>query len=77
MSPWQEDVLDLFRQTRARATLTSNITLHQACGQAIEALIAEGGSVPSDLQAYAQETLRLFGPCDRSQVASMSSGYVG
>jgi hypothetical protein len=76
MSTWQEDVFDLFRQTRARATLTSNITLHQACGQAIEALIAEGGSVPSDLHAYAQETLRLFGPCAHSQITSVSSGYV-
>jgi hypothetical protein len=77
MSPWQEDVHYLFRHTRARATQTSSITLHQACGQAIEALIAEGGSVPSDLRAYAQETRRLYGPCAPSLVASISSGYVG
>jgi hypothetical protein len=77
MSPWQEDVLDLFRQTRARATQASNITLHQACGRAIEAMIAEGGSVPSDLNTYAQDIRRLYGPCAPSLVASMSSGYVG
>jgi hypothetical protein len=76
MHRWQEDVLDLFRQIRARATQTSNIALHQACGRAIEALVSEGGSVPSDLHSYAQEMRRLYGPCARSQVATMSNGYV-
>lgn len=77
MSSWQDDALDLFRQTRARATQTSSITLHQACCQAIEALIAEGDSAPSDLRTYAQQTRRLYGPCARFQTASTSSGYVG
>lgn len=61
MSPWQQDALDLFREARARATETSNITLHQACGQAIEAMVAEGGWVPSDLWTYARTVRRLHG----------------
>lgn len=61
MSPWQQDALDLFREARARATETSNITLHQACGQAIEAMVSEGGWVPSDLWTYAHTVRRLHG----------------
>jgi hypothetical protein len=53
MSPWRQDALDLFREARARATETSNIALHHACSQAIEALAHEGGWVPSDLWNYA------------------------
>jgi hypothetical protein len=75
MHPWQEDVLGLFRQIQARATQTSNIALHQACGRAIEALVSEGGPVPSDLQSYARETRRIYGPYAGSYVATMSNGY--
>lgn len=61
MSPWQLDALDLFREARARATETSNITLHKACSQAIEAMVSEGGRVPSDLKFYARTVRRLHG----------------
>lgn len=61
MSPWQQDALDLFRAARARATETSNITLHQACSRAIEAMVSEGGWVPSDLWFYACTVRRLHG----------------
>lgn len=61
MSAWQQDALDLLREARARATETSNITLHQACSQAIEAMVSEGGRVPSDLQFYARTVRRLHG----------------
>jgi hypothetical protein len=77
MGSWRQEAIDLFYAARERATETSNAYLHQACCQAIEALIAEGGSVPSDLRAYAKETRRLYGPCARFQTASTSSGYVG
>lgn len=61
MSTWQLDALDLCREARARATETSNIALHQACGRAIEALVSEGGSVPDDLQNYASDVRRIHG----------------
>ena len=61
MSPWQQDALDLFREARARATETSNIAMHQACGQAIEALVSEGGWVPTDLWKYAYNVRRVHG----------------
>ena len=61
MSTWQLDALDLCREARARATETSNIALHQACGRAIEALVSEGGSVPDDLQNYARDVRRMHG----------------
>lgn len=53
MRPWQKDALRLFREARAHATRTSNVSLHQACCRAIETMIAEGGCVPSDLRKYA------------------------
>jgi hypothetical protein len=61
MSTWQQDALDLFRATKARATETSNILLHQACARAIEALVSEGGWVPADLWSYACAVRRRHG----------------
>jgi hypothetical protein len=77
MSSWHEDALDLFRQARVRASQTSSTTLHLAFGRVIERMFAEGGSIPSDLHAYAQETCLLYGPCAPSLVGSMTGGYVG
>jgi hypothetical protein len=77
MISWQREAIDLFYAARERATETSNTFLHQACGRAIEVMFAEGGSVPSELRAYAQATRRLYGPCALFQTTSMSSGYVG
>lgn len=76
MGSWQREAIDLFYAARERATETSNTCLHQACCGAM-VMIAEGGSLPSDLYAYAQETRRLYGPCTPSMVGFMSSGYVG
>jgi hypothetical protein len=77
MSPWQQDALDLLREARARATETSNITLHQACGQAIEAMASEGSRVPSDLQFYARTVRRLHGlPAHRTDT-SVSVAFGG
>lgn len=59
MRLWQKDALRLFREARAHATKTSDVALHQACARAIEAMIAEGGCVPSDLRRYAQLTREL------------------
>jgi hypothetical protein len=59
MRLWQKDALKLFREARAHATKTSDLALHRACARAIEAMIAEGGCVPSDLRLYAQQMPRL------------------
>lgn len=74
MRPWQKDALKLFREARAVATETSNIPLHQACCRAIEAMISEGGCVPSDLRAYARDTRLLYGVSALNQVAPNSGG---
>jgi hypothetical protein len=72
MSPWQQDALDLCQEARARATETSNNTLHQACARAIEAMVCEGGSVPLDLRIYAR-TVRLLHGIPTAYVASAAS----
>lgn len=59
MRPWQKYALSIIRNARAHATRTSNPDLHLACGRAIEAMIAEGGQVPSDLRLYAQQAREL------------------
>jgi hypothetical protein len=74
MRPWQSDALKLFREARAHATKTSNTSLHLQCCRVIEAMIAEGGCVPSDLRAYARQVRRLSGtPCAQSGEAIFSS----
>lgn len=66
MIDWQKDALDVLRNARALASETSNVTLHQACGGAIEAMLKEIGSVPSDLWSYACLVRRQHGmPTER------------
>lgn len=77
MSTWQQDANDLFREARARATETSNIALHQACGRAIEAMVAEGGSVPEDLRIYARTVRILHGIPTARAVSTVADAYVG
>lgn len=56
MKQWQKDAIKLFRETRSHATRTANARLHLACSRSIEAMVMEGGMVPSDLRIYARET---------------------
>lgn len=77
MSPWQQDALDLFREARARATETSSIALHQACSRAIEAMVAEGGWVPSDLWFYARTVRRLHGIPAKFVAAPIAAAHMG
>jgi hypothetical protein len=76
MSPWQLDALDLCREARARATETSNTALHQACARTLEALAAEGGSVPLDLRIYARTVRLLHGIPTEHIAAPASAAYV-
>lgn len=74
MRPWQSDALKLFREARTHATRTSNTSLHYHCCRAIEAMIAEGGCVPSDLRDYARQVRLLYGtPCAQSGEAIFGS----
>lgn len=61
MRQWQKDALSVIREARAHATRTSDIRLHLACSRTIEAMIMEGGQVPSDLRTYARQTRQLYG----------------
>jgi hypothetical protein len=61
MRHWQKEALKVFREARAFATRTSDPRLHQACGRAIEAMVAAGGMVPSELRIYAQQIRNGYG----------------
>jgi hypothetical protein len=60
MRQWQKDALSIIREARAHATRTSDARLHMACSSTIEAMVMEGGQVPSELRAYARQTRELY-----------------
>jgi hypothetical protein len=77
MKQWQKDAIKLFRETRRHATKTSNASLHLACSRSIEAMVMEGGMVPSDLRTYARETREcheLFGAPEHVLPATILAG---
>jgi|JI10StandDraft_1071094.scaffolds.fasta_scaffold797379_2 hypothetical protein len=55
MRQWQKEALRLIRQARVHASRTSDLHLHLMCGRTIEAMIAGGGMVPSELRTYARQ----------------------
>lgn len=61
MRRWQKDALSVIREARAHATRTSDKRLHLACSRTIEAMVMEGGQVPSELRIYARQTRQLYG----------------
>lgn len=61
MRQWQRDALKVIREARFHATRNSDDRLHLACSRAIEAMVMEGGQVPSELRAYARQTRELCG----------------
>ena len=61
MRQWQKDALAVIREARAHATRNSDTGLHLACSRAIEAMVMEGGQVPSELRIYARQTRELYG----------------
>lgn len=61
MRQWQKGALLVIREARAHATRTSDMRLHMACSRTIEAMVMDGGQVPSELRIYARQTRELFG----------------
>ena len=61
MRQWQKDALSVIREARTHATRTSNKRLHLACSRTIEAMVMEGGQVPSELRIYARQARQLYG----------------
>ena len=61
MRQWQKDALSVIREARTHATRTSDKRLHLACSRTIEAMVMEGGQVPSELGVYARQTRQLYG----------------
>lgn len=61
MRKWQRDALSVIRESRAHAIRTSDKRLHLACSSAIDAMVMEGGQVPSELRIYARQTRELYG----------------
>jgi len=68
VNQWQKDAIKLFREARKWASQTGNVSLHQACARAIDALAESGQCVPLELRRYAIETHALYG---RSKVSSV------
>jgi hypothetical protein len=64
MRQMHRDALKVIREARAHATRTSDSRLHLACCRTVEALVAEGGVVPSDLRLYARQTREHYGLLD-------------
>lgn len=60
MRRWQKDALVVIREARAHATKTSDVRLHLSCCRVIEAMVLEGGQVPSELRLYARQTRELY-----------------
>ncbi len=67
MRQWQKDALKVIREARLHANRNSDDRLHQACSRAIEAMVMEGGQVPSELRVYARQTRELCGGTLRGQ----------
>jgi hypothetical protein len=61
MKQWQKDALSVIREARAHARRTSDSRLHLVCSRTIEAMVMEGGQVPSDLRTYARQTREHLG----------------
>jgi hypothetical protein len=77
MRQWQKDALKVFREARAHATRTSDLPLHQACSRAIEAMVAEGGCVPSDLRIYARQTRESYSIHDAQKSSAATIVVLG
>jgi hypothetical protein len=77
MRQWQKDALTVIREARAYATRTSDSRLHLACSRTIEAMVMEGGQVPSELRAYARQTREHLGEKPRRTKGHDPAQYVG
>jgi hypothetical protein len=69
MRQWVKDAHRTIRQAVRLATLTSDPRLHMACVNSIEAMIADGFLMPSNLRIYARQTRAIYG----SQLAQQSA----
>jgi hypothetical protein len=61
MRQWQKHALSVIREARAHATRTFDKPLHLACSNSIEAMVMEGGQVPSELRIYARQVREVYG----------------
>jgi hypothetical protein len=61
MRQWVKDAHRTLREAKAHATQTSDARLHVACVRSIDAMIADGLLMPSDLREYARQTRELYG----------------
>lgn len=75
MRQWQKDALSVIREARTHATRTSDKRLHLACSSAIDAMVMEGGQVPSDLRIYARQTRELYGSQVIPKVTASSTQF--
>lgn len=77
MRQWQKDALSVIREARAHATRTSDERLHLACSSAIDAMVMEGGQVPSELRTYSRQTRELYGNQVVSKVTASEMQFAG
>jgi hypothetical protein len=76
MRQWVKDAHRTLREAKAHASRTSDACLHMACVRAIEAMLADGLLMPSNLRTYARETRELYGDQFPSQTTVAATGSV-
>ena len=77
MRQWVKDAHRTLREAKAHATRTSDARLHMACVRSIEAMIADGLLMPSNLRTYARETRELYGDPFPSQAPAAATQMAG
>lgn len=60
MKQWVKDAYRTIRTAREHATRTADTRLHMACARAIDAMVAEGLLMPSELRTYARQILMVY-----------------
>jgi hypothetical protein len=60
MKQWVKDAHRTIRTAREHATRTADPRLHMACARAIDAMVADGLLMPSELRTYARQMLTLY-----------------
>lgn len=75
MRQLQKDALSVIREARAYATKNANPILHLACARVIEAMVMDGGQVPSELRSYARQARDLYSA--RTSHEAMATSPIG
>lgn len=77
MSEWQDEAEGVIRHAWNISTERSDARLHMAACRAVEAMLKDGFTMPSDLLTYARQTRLRYGYIDRVPVRSDAPAMAG